>query len=165
MSRKVNSGLTTPATTVLERLGIAHEAFPYEHDAAVRHYGAEAAAVLGLDPHHVFKTLVVVTDMGRHLMAVVPVAGSAQLKAVAAAVGDKKAALAPEADVKRLTGYVLGGVSPLGTRTRLSVVIDDSARSLTTMYVSGGRRGLDLGVAPLDLARACGARFAPIAAP
>lgn len=165
MSRKMNSGVTTPATVVLDRLGMGYSTHAYEHDPNERHYGDEAAIALGLDPIAVFKTLVVVTDAGRHVMAVVPVAGTAQLKAVAAVVGDKKAQLAPEDDVRRLTGYVLGGVSPIGTRTRLPVVVDDSAERLETMYVSGGRRGLDIGLSPSDLVRVCDARVAAVAAP
>lgn len=161
-SRNVNTGPVTPATRVLMAARIPFRALPYDHDAGVTAYGAEAVVQLGLAPEVVFKTLVVSTDTGRFAMAVVPVSGAADLKAVASALGGKKARLADARDVERLTGYVLGGVSPIGTRTKLDTVIDDSAVDLDTMYVSGGRRGFDIAVAPHDLLRVTGARTARI---
>ena len=163
MSRTMNTPPATPATRALDRLGIAYDALPYAHDPDVTSYGAEAASALGLDPASVYKTLVVKLDTGRFAMACVPVSTMADLKAVAAACGAKKAVLAAEADVRRLTGYVLGGVSPLGTRSRLDVVIDAQAHEHPRVCVSGGRRGFDVRLSPDDLVRACGARVADIA--
>lgn len=162
MSRKPNRAPATPATRALEAAGVGFEALPYEHDPAAESYGLEAARALGLDPEHVFKTLVVELDTGVHGVCVLPVSHSANLKAAAAALNAKKAAMAAPADVTRLTGYVLGGVSPLGQRSALATVIDASARGLETMYVSGGRRGFDVGLRPADLAELTGARFAGI---
>lgn len=163
LSRTVGRKPTTAATSALTELGIEVTLLPYEHDPSVRSYGEEAATQLGLDPASVFKTLVVRTDAGRFVVAVVPVSTTADLKAVAAAVGDKKAQLAGEADVRRLTGYVLGGVSPIGQRTALPTVLDESALDLPTVYVSGGRRGLDIGISPDNLRRATEAVVARIA--
>ena len=162
MSRKATRAPATPATRALEAAGVGYESLPYRHDPTAASYGLEAAHVLGLDPEHVFKTLVVELDTGAHGVCVLPVSRSANLKAVAAALGAKKAVMAAPADVTRLTGYVLGGVSPLGQRTRLPTVIDVSARGLGSMYVSGGRRGFDVGLCPADLARLTGAGFAAI---
>lgn len=165
MSRRVSKQASTAATTTLARCGIDVTLLAYEHDPQVTSYGDEAAAQLGLDPASVFKTLVVRTDAGRFAVAVVPVSATADLKAVAAAVGDKKARLADKTDVRRLTGYVLGGVSPVGQRTPLPTVLDESALDLPVVYVSGGRRGLDIGLSPDDLRRVTSAVVAPIAAP
>ena len=125
-------------------------------------YGLDAAAALGLDPARVFKTLVATAD-GALVAAVVPVAGELDLKALAAAVGARTAALAAPAEAERATGYVVGGISPLGMRRRLPTVLDASAEALATINVSGGRRGLQLELAPVDLARLAGAKLAPIA--
>ena len=163
VGKKTQRASATPATLALERAGVQFEAMGYEHDPRVTAYGREAAEALGLPPQCVFKTLVVHTDHDGFGVCVVPVTGNADLKAVAAALGAKKARLADPGDVQRLTGYVLGGVSPLGQRTRLPTVIDDGARRLEHMYVSGGRRGLDVGLAPRDLAELTGAVFAAIA--
>lgn len=152
----------TPATTMLDAAGIAYEPHAYEHDPRVTDYGAEAASTLGIDAEHVFKTLVLHLDSG-YGVCVLPVSHQADLKAAAAALGAKKAALAQAADVSRLTGYVLGGVSPLGTRTQLPVVVDASAENLERVYVSGGRRGFDVSLSPSDLADVLGASFAPVA--
>ena len=163
MGKKTRRASATPATRILERAGVPFEAVGYEHDPRVTAYGQEAAEALGLPPQCVFKTLVVHTEHEGFGVCVVPVTGNADLKAVAAALGAKKARLADPADVHRLTGYVLGGVSPLGQRTRLPTVIDDAAQQLDRMYVSGGQRGLDVGLAPQDLAELTGAVFAAIA--
>nr|WP_312608137.1 Cys-tRNA(Pro) deacylase [Kocuria rhizophila] len=163
MAAKKHRSSATPAVHALTEAGVPFEELPYEHDPAVRSYGDEAAEALGLDPASVFKTLVVSLDHGGHGVCVVPVAARADLKAAAAALGAKKAQLADPADVHRLTGYVLGGVSPLGQRTTLPTVVDESASGLERMYVSGGRRGFDVGLAPQDLVRVTGAVLASVA--
>ena len=156
------AGQATPATALLARRGVAFALHPYEHDPRTGSYGAEAAAALGVPPGRLFKTLVVSVD-GRLAVGVVPVAGSLDLKAMAAALGGKKAVLAEPAAAERATGYVTGGFSPLGHRCRLPVVVDVSARDWDTVYVSAGRRGLQVSLAPDDLVRACEATVAPIA--
>lgn len=163
MAAKKHRSSATPAVHALTEAEVPFEELPYEHDPAARSYGDEAAEALGLDPASVFKTLVVSLDHGGHGVCVVPVAARADLKAAAAALGAKKAQLADPADVHRLTGYVLGGVSPLGQRTTLPTVVDESASGLERMYVSGGRRGFDVGLAPQDLVRVTGAVLAPVA--
>ncbi|MCW2846593.1 MAG: ybaK [Marmoricola sp.] len=151
----------TPATAALDRAGVAFTLHPYEHDRAAASYGLEAAEQLGLDPTAVFKTLVAEVD-GRLLVGIVPVAGQLDLKALAAAVGGKKAAMADPTTAERTTGYVVGGISPIGQRKLLPTVIDSSALELPTVYVSGGKRGLDLGVAPQDLVALLDATVAAI---
>lgn len=136
---------------------------PYSHDPAAASYGAEAAEALGMDPARVFKTLMVEVE-GRLAVAVVPVSGTLDLKAFAAALGSKKAAMADPATAERRTGYVLGGISPLGQRQSSPTVIDRSALALDTLLVSGGKRGLDLELAPADLIRLTAATTAPIGA-
>ena len=126
-------------------------------------YGTEAALALGLDPARVFKTLVADVD-GVLTVGIVPVAGTLDLKALAAAVGGKRAKMAEVADAERATGYVAGGISPLGQRKRLRTVLDDSAVAFATLFCSGGRRGLEIELAGSDLARLTGAVVAPIAA-
>ncbi|CAL8898108.1 Cys-tRNA(Pro) deacylase [Kocuria varians] len=165
MAKKKHGASATPATRELTTAGVAFEERAYEHDPRAESYGLEAAQQLGVSPEAVFKTLVVELEHGGFGVCVVPVELRADLKAAAAALGAKKAHLAQPADVQRLTGYVLGGVSPLGQRTKLPTVLDDSARDLERMYVSGGRRGLDVGLAPADLAKLTGAIFAAVAAP
>jgi Cys-tRNA(Pro)/Cys-tRNA(Cys) deacylase len=154
----------TRATELLARRGIAHTLHRYEHDERQESYGLEAAAALGVAPERVFKTLITAVD-GELTVAVVPVAGSLDLKALAAAVGGKKARLAEPATAERATGYVTGGISPLGQRRRLPVVLDSGALGLATIFCSGGRRGLEIEIAPADLAAAVDARVAPIARP
>lgn len=135
---------------------------PYEHDpASGLSYGLEAAAVLGVAPERVLKTLVASVD-GTLTVAVVPVAGQLDLKALAQAVGGKKAALADQPAAERATGYVVGGISPLGQRQRLRTVVDSSAHDHRTVFVSGGRRGLDVELSPADLIRLTDAMVAPI---
>ncbi len=124
-------------------------------------YGQEAAAALDLDAGSVFKTLVASVD-GRLTMAVVPVNGSLDLKALASAVGAKKATMAEPADAERATGYVVGGISPIGGRTGMPVVLDESVLELGIVYVSAGRRGLQVSLAPQDLMAVTGATTAPL---
>ena len=154
----------TPATVALTRAGIAFTEHAYAHDPAAASYGVEAAEVLGLDPARVFKTLLASVD-GRLVVGIVPVSGQLDLKAVAAAVGGKKAAMADPAAAERATGYVVGGISPVGQKRAHPTVLDASATDLDVVYVSGGRRGLDLGLSPADLVRVTGATVAPIGRP
>jgi Cys-tRNA(Pro)/Cys-tRNA(Cys) deacylase len=142
----------TPATVALARAGVPFTVHAYQHDPSAPSYGPEAAALLGLDPRQVFKTLLATVD-ARLVVAVVPVSGQLDLKALAAAVGGKRATMADPAAAERATGYVVGGISPVGQRRRLPTVVDESALACDTVYVSGGRRGLDLGLAPGDLLR------------
>ena len=158
------AGQQTPATALLGKLGIAHSVHAYQHDPRRGSYGLEASEVLGIEPGRVFKTLVADVD-GALIIGVVPVTGLLDLKALAAAVGGKKAAMAEVAAAERATGYVAGGISPLGHRRRIAVVIDSSAMGHATIYCSAGRRGLELELAPADLVRAADAVVAPIAAP
>lgn len=157
------AGKGTPATALLAKAKVEHRTHVYEHDGGAA-YGPEAAEILGLDPSHVFKTLVAEVD-GALTVGVVPVSAMLDLKALAAAVGGKRAKMADVAAAERATGYVAGGISPLGQRKRLPTVLDASAEGLVTMYCSGGRRGLEVELAPADLARLTGATFAPIATP
>ncbi len=152
----------TPAVVAAQRAGIAFALHEYPHDPTSASYGMEAAEKLGVDPARVLKTLVAAVD-GRLTVALVPVAKSLDLKALAAAAGGKRAAMAGVADAERATGYVAGGISPLGQRKRLRTVVDRSALGLDTVYVSAGRRGLEIELAPADLVRLCGAAAAPIA--
>ncbi|GAA2364024.1 Cys-tRNA(Pro) deacylase [Dactylosporangium salmoneum] len=153
----------TPATALLTRAKIAFTPHTYEVDPRAASYGEAAAAALGVDPARLFKTLVTTVD-GQLTVGVVPVSASLDLKALAAAVGGKRAAMAEPAAAERATGYVTGGISPVGQRSRLPIVIDESASALATMYVSGGRRGLQIELAPADLVQVVGATLAPIAA-
>jgi Cys-tRNA(Pro)/Cys-tRNA(Cys) deacylase len=145
----------------LERAGVAFTLHPYDHDPAAASYGHEAAEQLGLDPGAVFKTLLTEVD-GSLVVGVVPVSGQLDLKALAAAAGGKKAVMADPAAAERTTGYVVGGISPIGQKKRLTTVVDESALDRPTIYVSGGKRGLDLGLAPQDLVDLLGATVAPI---
>ena len=160
MARK-NTSQGTPATAALAAAGVPFTLHPYSHDPSAPSYGLEAAQVLGIDPARVFKTLMVEID-GRLAVGVVPVSGSLDLKAIAAALGSKKAAMANPAAAERRTGYVLGGISPLGQRLPSPTVIDDTALGLDTILVSGGRRGLDVELAPGDLVLLTKAITAPI---
>ncbi|MDP9694530.1 UNVERIFIED_ORG: Cys-tRNA(Pro)/Cys-tRNA(Cys) deacylase [Arthrobacter globiformis] len=151
MARK-NTSQGTPATAVLVAAGVSFNLHPYSHDPGAASYGMEAAEVLGIDPARVFKTLMVEVD-GKLAVGVVPVSGSLDLKAIAAALGSKKAAMADPAAAERRTGYVLGGISPLGQRQPSPTVIDETALALDTILVSGGRRGLDIELDPHELVR------------
>ena len=142
----------TPATVLLTAQRVAHELHPYDVSPDLPNYGALVAEALGVDPAVLFKTLIADVD-GRLTVAVVPVTGDLDLKALAAAAGGKRAALADRAAAERSSGYVRGGISPLGQRKRLPTVIDDSATGLERMYVSAGRRGLQVSLAPADLIR------------
>lgn len=162
MTRKNKPGAGTPATVALDRAHITYSLHPYQHDPAAVHYGEEAAELLGVDPTTIFKTLVV--DSGTSLtVAVVPVAGQLDLKAMAAVLVVKKVGLADPQVAARSSGYVVGGISPIGQRTPLTTVIDESARDQELIMVSAGRRGLQVRLAPADLSRVTKGRFAPIA--
>ncbi|WP_127131631.1 Cys-tRNA(Pro) deacylase [Georgenia sp. SYP-B2076] len=155
----------TPALRALVRAGTWHEVRAYEHDPrSGLGFGEEAAAVLGLDPARVFKTLVASVD-GALTVAVVPVAGRLDLGALAGAVGGKRAVMADPAAAERATGYVVGGISPLGQRRSLRTVVDASALDHPTVLVSAGRRGLDVELAPADLVALTGAVTAAVARP
>ncbi|MEN3357799.1 MAG: Cys-tRNA(Pro)/Cys-tRNA(Cys) deacylase [Mycobacteriales bacterium] len=158
------AGQGTPATRLLAQRKITHTVHAYEHDPRTGSYGVEAADALGIAPERVFKTLVASVD-GALAVGVVPVTGNLDLKALAGAVGGKRAAMADPADAERSTGYVLGGISPLGQRRRLRTVLDASAGDHDTVFVSAGRRGLEIELAPADLARLTDAVMAPIARP
>ncbi|MFC9245431.1 Cys-tRNA(Pro) deacylase [Streptomyces sp. NPDC057136] len=151
----------TPATVALTAAGTAYTVHAYEHDPSSQSYGEEAAQALGVSPDRVFKTLVADVD-GELTVAVVPVAGSLDLKALASAVGGKRATMADPTAAERTTGYVRGGISPLGQRKRLRTVLDASARSHPTICVSAGRRGLEVELTATDLATLTNAVFAPI---
>lgn len=149
----------TPAVNELKRKKITYTLHSYDHDPKHPSYGLEAAEKLGIDPDRVFKTLVIQLDDGRLAVAVLPVSTQLNLKKAAAACGCKKAAMADKAVVEKTTGYVLGGVSPLGQKKRLTTVIDASAADHSTILISGGRRGLDIEISPTDLARLTGGRL------
>jgi len=154
----------TQATVALVRAGIPYTAHAYPHDPRASSYGREAADALGLDPDEVFKTLLALVD-GRAVVGIVPVSGSLDLKALAAAAGGRRAEMADAATAQRLTGYVLGGISPIGQKRALPTFVDDTAEALDTVYVSGGRRGFDIGLAPADLLAITGGAYAPIGRP
>jgi len=147
----------TPAISAVQGAGVRHRVHEYEHDPRSASYGLEAAEKLGLDPERVFKTLVVSID-GALTVAVVPVGSQLDLRALG-----KRASLASTRDAERASGYVAGGISPLGQRRRLPTIVDESATAFETIYVSAGRRGLELELPPSDLVRLTGARTARIA--
>ena len=157
-------GLGTPATVALTRAGIDFTTHPYDHDPRHPSFGEEAAVALGLTPAEVFKTLLVLVDQSP-VVAIVPVGGTLDLKALAAAAGGRRAQMCDPASAQRLTGYVVGGISPIAQRRALPTFLDDSALGQDRVYVSGGRRGLDIGLRPSDLATVTGAVVAPIARP
>jgi len=152
----------TPAVAALQRAAVEHHLHAYDHDPAAASFGREAAHVLGVEPARVLKTLVASVDE-RLVVAVVPIEGELDLKALAAALGAKRAAMADPAAAERATGYVVGGISPLGQKRSLPTVVDSSATSWPTVFVSGGRRGLEVELAPADLVAATGASVAAIA--
>jgi Cys-tRNA(Pro)/Cys-tRNA(Cys) deacylase len=141
----------TPACVELDKAGVSYVLHPYEHDPAAESYGMEAAEVLGVDPEQVFKTLMAQLDTGELVVAVVPVTGRLNLKALARAAGTKKAKMAAVSDAERSSGYVAGGISPFGQRSRKRTFVDETALSCDLVYVSAGRRGLDLSMRPTDL--------------
>lgn len=151
----------TPATAVLTAAGVAFTTHSYPHDPAASSYGLEAAQALDLPPEQVFKTLLVDTGEGL-AVGVVPVARTLDLKAAASALGVKRVSMASPDAAQRVTGYVLGGISPIGQKRALPTVLDQSASGFSTVYVSGGRRGFDIGLAPGDLVRLTRARLADI---
>ena len=157
------AGRGTAATIALERAKIPFTLHEYAHDPRRGSYGLEASEALGIPPERMFKTLVAAVD-GTLAVGVVPVHRQLDLKALAAAVGGKRAAMAEVAAAERATGYVAGGISPIGQKRRLPVVVDSSALALGTMFCSAGRRGLEIEIAPADLIRAVRATIAAIAA-
>lgn len=152
----------TPAIKALEKAGVAFQVCQYTHDDNSASYGEEAAQALGLEPHQVFKTLLAKLDTGTLVVAIVPVSGQLDLKALARAAGARKAAMAERDEAQRATGYVLGGISPLGQKKRLATFIDNSAETLEAIHVSAGRRGLEVSLPPADLAKLLNARFATL---
>ncbi len=160
MGKKQATG-GTPATRALSGAKVAFTVHTYAHDPGAQSYGLEAAKALGLDPARVFKTLFTSVD-GALVVGIVPVAGQLDLKAVAAAVGGKKATMADPAAAERASGYVVGGISPVGQKRPHPTVLDDSALAYDTIFVSGGKRGMDLELAPTDLVRVTGAVVAAI---
>ena len=161
MAKKARGAGGTPATVALTAAGIAFEVRAYDHDPRAASYGLEAAEVLGVDPARVFKTLLVALD-GTLVVGVVPVTGQLDLKALARALGGSKAVMAEVAAAERATGYVAGGISPVGQRRTHRTVLDASALDHDTILVSGGRRGLDIELAPQDLVAVTGAVTATI---
>lgn len=154
----------TPATVALTRAGVPHTLHPYDHDPSAPSYGLEAARALGVSPLRVYKTLLAEVD-DTLVVAVVPVAGSLDLKALAHAAAGKRAIMASTSLAERATGYVAGGISPIGQRRQLPTIMDKSAMAFPTIYVSAGRRGLDVELAPEDLLRLTAATTATIGRP
>ena len=155
-------GAVTPALAAIQHAQVDHRVHRYDHDPANRSYGAEAATALGVEVARVFKTLVVTVD-GAMAVAVIPVDTQLDLKRFAASHGGKRAAMADPRDAERATGYVVGGISPFGQKRTLPAALDESATGFTTIFVSAGRRGLEIELAPDDLVRMTGAITAPIA--
>lgn len=151
----------TPATKLLKANNIEFSIHEYEHDANAKSFGLEAAEKLNLRVEEVFKTLLV-TDEKNYFVAILPVHHQLNLKKVAQAVGAKKLKMSDPKDAERLTGYLVGGISPVGQKKRLKTVIDQSAVQLEKLYVSGGKRGLDIGLKPQDLAKVLSATFADV---
>ncbi|MEC7376228.1 MAG: Cys-tRNA(Pro) deacylase [Pseudomonadota bacterium] len=152
----------TPGINAARKAKVPHTIHEYEHDPASESYGLEAAEKTGVDPARVFKTLVVAIDGKDLVVGIVPVTALLNMKLIARAAGGKKAAMADKQLVERSTGYVLGGVSPLGQKKRLNTFIDDSALNFDTIFVSAGRRGLEIELAPRDLANLVGGGFFPL---
>ncbi|SHN21627.1 Cys-tRNA(Pro)/Cys-tRNA(Cys) deacylase [Pseudomonas asturiensis] len=152
----------TPALDLLKKVRAEHRIHSYEHDPKAASYGLEAAEKLGLEPARVFKTLLASTEKGELLVAVVPVVGTLDLKALAQAAGAKKTEMADPAAAQRSTGYLLGGISPLGQKKRLRTFIDETATPFETIFVSAGRRGLEVELSAQVLATHTNAAFAAI---
>jgi Cys-tRNA(Pro)/Cys-tRNA(Cys) deacylase len=158
------SGRITPAVRALEQAALAFQLMEYDYDPAAAEIGIQAAEALGLSPSTVFKTLIVALDSGELVCAIIPSDSRLNLKAIAAAAGGKKAELADPAKAERATGYVVGGISPLGQRKRLRAFLDAGALSLDEIVVNGGRRGLQIALKPEDLIRATSAAVLPLQA-
>ena len=152
----------TPAINTAKKAKIKFNTHEYEHDSNAESYGIEAADKMGVSILQVFKTLVVYLDQKNFAVGLVPVSGMLNMKRIAKAAGAKKAIMADKHDVERLTGYVLGGVSPLGQKKRLKTVIDSSAEDFATIFVSAGRRGLEIELSPADLKKLTNGMFAEI---
>jgi Cys-tRNA(Pro)/Cys-tRNA(Cys) deacylase len=155
----------TPAINLLKRQSIAHRVLSYSHDPDAASYGGEAASALGLDPGTVFKTLLAATERHELLVALVPVSGTLDLKALAEAAGCKRCEMADVEAAQRATGYLVGGISPLGQKKRHRTFVDESAQRLELMHVSAGRRGLEVALASADLVALTGAMYAPVGKP
>ncbi|WP_018416395.1 Cys-tRNA(Pro) deacylase [Teredinibacter turnerae] len=155
----------TPGINLVKKSKVTHKVHSYEHDPGAASYGLEAAEKLSIDPRQVFKTLVVKLDGDTLAVGVVPVVEKLNMKLIAKAAGAKKAAMAEPAEVERTTGYVLGGVSPLGQKKRLKTFVDSSAKNLSTIFVSAGRRGLEIELSPRDLLNLVNGDFADLCQP
>lgn len=153
----------TPATLALERLGIEAKLHVYDFDPGDLGIGEQAASALGIEPARLFKTLMVKVDTERPAIAITPVAAETKLKTLAAALGGKRALMMAPAEAERLSGYVKGGISPFGQRQKLDVVIDRSIQDHDTVFVNGGRRGLQIELSPADLIQALNATLADLA--
>jgi Cys-tRNA(Pro)/Cys-tRNA(Cys) deacylase len=153
----------TPAVVALEVAGVSYTVHEYDRGDELHDFGREAADALGLDHDQVFKTLVVVAD-DELVVAIVPVSCQLSMKRVASALGAKRATMCAPAAAERSSGYIVGGISPIGQRKRLRTVVDETAELFDTVYVSGGRRGMDIGLAPSDLIGILDAVVAPITA-
>ena len=153
----------TPAVEEARAAGIPFQLAEYDHDPRSDSYGMEAAEAIGVPPERVFKTLIALLDDGRLAVAIVPVAGQLDLKALAKALGARRAQMADPIDAQRATGYLVGGISPLGQKRRLPTALDESALLQDAIYVSAGRRGLDMSLSPVDLQSLTDAAVAPIA--
>lgn len=154
----------TPAIKQLQQHKVPYTLHSYDHDQSAESYGLEAVQKLGLAPEQVFKTLVVKTNDNDFVVGIVPVSNTLNLKAIASIVGSKKATMADKKQVQSMSGYVIGGVSPLGQKKPLKTVIDNSAFDHQTIYVSAGKRGLDVELSPIDLKTLCNATCATITA-
>ena len=152
----------TPAIIAAKKAGIPFTVHEYKHDPSTDSYGLEAARALGVDPSQVYKTLITRVE-GQLVVVLVPVNKNLDLKALASVLGAKKATMAAMTDAERATGYVVGGISPLGQRKRLPTVVDESMLQFETIYVSAGKRGLEIQLRPTDLIRLCQATTAAIA--
>ena len=152
----------TPGINTARKNKISHRVHEYSHDESSVSYGLEAAEKMGVPEERVFKTLVVILDNKELAVGVIPVSSMLSMKLIAKAAGAKKAAMAEKSDVERSTGYVLGGVSPLGQKKRLKTIIDSSARNYSTVYVSAGRRGLEIELSPDDLEKLTSGEIAGI---
>lgn len=152
----------TPAIQSLKKAGITFNTHEYSHDAQASSYGEEAATLLGVQPQQVFKTLLVSSNTNQLAVAIIPVSHQLNLKSVAKALGVKKVTMAKPQDAENATGYILGGISPLGQKKRLPFVIDESIQNFEKVYISGGRRGLKIELSPNDLIQLCHAKISRI---